>query len=150
MRLVYTSLVMLFILSCTTNNSTDNVNKISNDSLFALASNYYKKGNYKNSLNCYNKLIIADSLNGEYYYKRGNCKAQLYDYIGSNNDYEKALYLGYRNIENIYFNLALNYSSIDKDSMALKYFKLALEQDTSDVEIRILIEETRNRLKKHK
>jgi tetratricopeptide (TPR) repeat protein len=95
----------------------------------------------------YDKLINIDSTEGEFYYKRGNCKAYLFEYIGSTKDYMKAIELKYK-IGDTYFNIACNYASIKEDSLALIYFTKAYELKPNDLNIKIQIELIKEHLKK--
>jgi tetratricopeptide (TPR) repeat protein len=145
-------IILFFIIltSCYSSvNQTINT-KISNDSILILAQKYYEQRDYINSLNLYNQLIKYDSLNGELFYRRGNCKGQLQDYIESNKDYKNAIRLKYKNLGNVYYNIALNFYANEIDTMALYYFNLALKEDPDDEDIKKQIEKIKANIERNK
>jgi tetratricopeptide (TPR) repeat protein len=143
----YILILSIFIfIGCSGKPSEVNHEIGSKDSLNKKATFFYKNKDYSNALNFYDKLISIDSTNGEFYYKRGNCKAYLFDYNGSTNDYLKAIELKYK-IGDTYFNIACNYASIKEDSLALKYFTKAYEINPNDLNLKTQIELVKERLK---
>lgn len=138
----------MLLASCKSNNiSKIEIDKLPRDSVFSLAKGLYNKGDYVLSLAYYNRLLSVDSTNGEFFYRRGNCKGQLFDYAGSNNDYKNAIRLGYENLGNVYYNIGLNYFAIENDSLALEYFYLALKENPNDQSIISNIELIKGKLK---
>jgi tetratricopeptide (TPR) repeat protein len=90
------------------------------------ADRYYFTNNFKKSIELFDKIELLDSTLGEIYYKRGYCKAQLFDYDGSSKDFLKAFSLQFRMDESL-FNLGCNSAVIGNDTLALKYFSKAYE-----------------------
>src|SRR5690606_1760399 len=95
----------------------------------------YNGDNYEEAVKYFDTLITIDSLNGEYYFKRGYCEAMLFKYHESTIDYKKAIQFKYRE-SSAYFNLGLNYSSID-DSLAIHFFYKCLEVDPKHPNARV-------------
>lgn len=112
--------------------------------LKAKADSFYDLNEYTQAIPYFDTLIRIDSLNGEYYFKRGYCEAKIFMFPESTSDYLEAADLGYRKATT-YFNLGLNYSIID-DSIAIKYFERCLKEDPSYVKAAEKIKELKNGL----
>jgi tetratricopeptide (TPR) repeat protein len=69
-------------------------------------------------------LILLDSTNGEYFYKRGVCFDRSHKYKKAQNDFLEAIALHYRPGE-AYFTMGLEEMS-GNDTAAIAYFQLAL------------------------
>lgn len=94
--------------------------------LIRQSNNYYQQNEYEKAIPIFDKIVSVDSTRGEIYYRRGYCRAQLFDYEGSTNDYIKAVELNYR-VEESYFSLGCNYAATYNDTLALKFFMKAYE-----------------------
>ncbi|MBA3902000.1 MAG: hypothetical protein H0X62_17645 [Bacteroidetes bacterium] len=124
--LLFCLLILQLICSCTPNNNPSISDKEKIEVLKEKAEHYYNNDYYKEALNILDELIEKDSTNGDYFYKRGYCKAFLSDFENSTKDYLKATELGY-NKELTYYTIGLNHENLSNDSMALKFFDLVLE-----------------------
>lgn len=85
-----------------------------------IARNYYNSNNYLSAFKAYNSLIERDSTSGEYYYNRGICYMEFYNFDLAINNFETAIKLGYR-IADANFNISISYISQQNDSMALVF-----------------------------
>lgn len=112
---------------------------------FSKANALYTDGDYKSALRIYDLLIKRDSLNGEIYYKRGYCKVQTFDPRLSKEDFENAIKFGYR-IKDSYVNLGI-IECFYNDSLAIKYFDIALRMDSNDTEANMYRDEAMKRLR---
>lgn len=112
-------------------------------SLKAKGDSFYRLKEYAQAIKYFDTLVRIDSLNGEYYFKRGYCEAKVFMFPESTRDYLQAVNLGYRKAT-AYFNLGLNYAIID-DSIAIEYFEKSLKEDPSNVDAEEEIKEVRKR-----
>ncbi len=134
--------MLLILLAC--NNIKNKKNIINNykncdiKNFLQVANKCYEKEDYKRAIELYNKIINCDSSLGEIYFKRGNCRAFLMDYEGSNEDYFEAIKFKYR-LKSSYFNLGLNEYLLFKDSLALQYFEIAKKYGYNEKKIDYLI-----------
>jgi tetratricopeptide (TPR) repeat protein len=87
----------------------------------------YDVGDYYNALDLFDELISIDP-QPDYYYRRAYCKSITNDYIGSIQDYEKSIELGYK-MSHSYCNIGVNYSIMKNDSLAFFYATKSLELD---------------------
>ncbi|MFB6319384.1 tetratricopeptide repeat protein [Saccharicrinis sp. FJH54] len=94
-------------------------------SLIIEADNYYEVDNIKKALTLYNELIMIDSTQAIYYYRRGYCFNQLSEFTKSTQDFLKSAEMGYR-VDDAYFNIGCNFAAIYNDSIAIYYFKKTL------------------------
>jgi tetratricopeptide (TPR) repeat protein len=104
---------------------------------------FYRLKEYAQAIKYYDTLIRIDSLNGEYYFKRGYCEAKTFMFPESTSDYLQAVNLGYRKAT-AYFNLGLNYAIID-DSIAIEYFEKSLKEDPGNIDATEEINELRKK-----
>jgi tetratricopeptide (TPR) repeat protein len=104
---------------------------------------FYELKEYAQAIKYFDTLIRIDSLNGEYYFKRGYCEAKIFMFPESASDYLQAVNLGYRKAT-AYFNLGLNYAIID-DSIAIEYFEKSLKEDPGNIDAAEEIKELRNK-----
>jgi tetratricopeptide (TPR) repeat protein len=96
------------------------------EDLIDLSDMYYQLDMHVEALNIFNKIIDIDSTRGDVFYRRGYCRAWLFDFDGSTQDYLKSIELDHR-IEDSYFSIGTNYAAVFNDSMAIKFFSKALE-----------------------
>jgi|GEM_PF-1294146 len=137
--------IVFFAISCNNkanHNAAWSVNRI--PLLKAKADSFYNLNEYLQAINYFDTLIRIDSLNGEYYFKRGYCEGKLFRFPESTGDYLEAVNLGYRKTT-AYFNLGLNYSIVD-DSIAINYFEKCLKEDSSYIEAAEEIKKIKNGL----
>lgn len=106
------------------------------ESMVKQSDEYYQSDQYAKAILLFDKILALDSSRGEIYFQRGNCKAQLFDYAGSTDDYFKSIELGYR-VDDSYFNLGCNYESIRKDSLAFKFYLKAYELNPKNNDAKI-------------
>lgn len=130
----------LILVGCSSKEKKSGIDLIKSKAYF-----YYKKRNYDSSSIYFTYLIQLDSLNGEYYFKRGYSNSILLKDNESLNDYLKAAKLNYQPAK-AFYNIGINYS-YNNDSLALKYFEMCYEIDTSDLQVQNKISECKNRLK---
>jgi tetratricopeptide (TPR) repeat protein len=96
-----------------------------------LADNNYQSNNYALAIEQYSQLVGGDSLNGEYFYKRGFCYAKLNDFKHSASDLKKAIRFRYR-VDAAYRLLGMYELASLNDSVAIYYFKKSLEVNPND------------------
>lgn len=136
MKRFHSSLIffLIAIMSCD-NNVRKIVSKSINDKteLIQMADSCYQFKDFKKSIELFNQIALFDSTIGEVYYKRGYCKAQLFDYDGASKDFVKACSLKYRMDESL-FNLGCIFAATGKDTLALKYFSKAYELNSNNLE----------------
>lgn len=147
-RLIYL-IVLVVLSSCSTNTKekkaeTEGQEQVTRtadmEDLIAKADSLYQLDIYSEAAEAYSILIGMDSLNGEFYYKRAYSYAQLDEPKFLLEDYQKAASLGYRSYDS-YYNLGVIYSVIKgNDSLAIFYFKKALEEKPESEEARLMLE----------
>lgn len=91
------------------------------------ANDYYKNDEYTKSIEYFSKLIVHDSTQGEFYFKRGYSYAMLINKSKAIDDFKKSLLYNFKNASSCY-NIGVNYSYVD-DTLALRYFKKCKEID---------------------
>lgn len=126
-QIFYVIFFIISTISC--NNSERKVALLSASNkkgLLAMADSCYSANDFKKSIELFDKIVLLDTTMGEIYYKRGYCKAQIFDYNGSSKDFYKAFALKHRVDESL-FNLGCNFAAIGNDTLALKYFSKAYE-----------------------
>ncbi len=89
------------------------------------ASNFGDLNHLNQAINLYNQLIKEDSLNGGYYFGRGNVYGRMHKNSQATQDYLKSVELNYRK-GSCYFNIGLLNTFVN-DSIAALYFKRALD-----------------------
>jgi tetratricopeptide (TPR) repeat protein len=97
----------------------------------------YKNDHYEDAIFYLKLLIVKDSLNGEYYFKRGICYSGLLMRNESVADFQKAIALNYR-IADSYYNLGTEYRKFN-DSLALFYFRKALDLNPNSEDIKLIV-----------
>lgn len=104
----------------------------------------YERNDYRNAVILFSELLKADSTKGEFYFKRGYSYSMLLNVEDAIKDYKKAIACGHR-VADAYNNIGINYSTID-DSLAIVYFKKAIEAGYDNNKIYERIEECKKRL----
>lgn len=120
---------MIILNSCGSYDRKNHLNETSNkknnlDVLINKSDELYEKDNYIEAINVFNEIILIDSTIGKIYYRRAYCKTQLNQFESSINDLKKAIELNYE-LDKSYFILAMNYSNIHNDSLAIKCLQQA-------------------------
>ncbi len=116
--------------------------------LESIADLAYQKDEYSNAVILYSKLIEFDTTNGKYYYNRGYSYSMLLNMNLAIQDYLKSISLNYR-VSKAYQNIGINYGHIN-DSIAIYYFKKAIENDSKNEKAKTLLDECIKRIKKSK
>jgi tetratricopeptide (TPR) repeat protein len=149
-------LISLLFISCENIDSKHAVNienklstkfdssNILSDNLKQIADSLYDKGSYKDAKIYLDKLISKDTLNGEYYFKRGYTNSMLLKRKEAITDFQKSIDLNFRIVDS-YFNAGIN-SSYDNDSLALTYFKKCLKISPNHHKARLEILDCEKRL----
>ena len=148
MKIKIIHFAFFLVLTFTLVNCSSNEKKSGFDLLKSKADSYYKLGNYDSSKLYFTYLIQIDSLNGEYYFKRGYSNSMLLKQSESINDYLKAVELKYKPAK-AFYNIGVNYE-LRNDSLALIYYKKCYEVDPSYPNVQDDIQDCSNRLKKGK
>ena len=79
-------------------------------SLKQKANEFYTKDNYSDALKCFDQLLLKDSTNGEYYFKRAFCKTLISSYDSTAiQDYLKSIALNYEQKQKAYLNIAVGH-----------------------------------------
>lgn len=129
--------IILFVFTIMSCNNIDRkvIPKSTNDKtkLIQMADSCYQIKDFKKSIELFDQIALLDSTIGELYYKRGYCKAQLFDYDGSSKDFIKAFSFKYRMDESL-FNLGCIFAATSNDTLALKYFSKAYELNPNNRE----------------
>lgn len=141
-------LFIIFFLICSCNNSSDRTKKESKESkkvtikeLQEEAERNYQDDNFTAAVTLYDCLISQDSLTGEYYYKRGYSLSQIRKHKLAIKDYSKSAELNYRRFD-AYYSLGIIYDIIFlNDSLAIFYFKKALEEKPDSEEVRKILKD---------
>lgn len=133
-----TCLVVLLLMMIGTSacNQKRTINAANKDQTLKEANTLYYNCDYKSAVLLFDMLIEKDSLNGELFYKRAYCKAQMLDYESAKKDYLKALEFNYR-IADAYLSLGI-LECITNDSLAVKYFNNVLSIDSTNLKAKAL------------
>ena len=138
-------LFFLFFLLISCNSASDKrLTKKEISSVNEKAFSAYKLGNHQLSIHYYNILIKDDSLNGEYYFNRAYSFSMLLKREEAVKDYLMAAGLNYRNDE-AFYNIGLNFTHLN-DSIALIYFKKAIEINPGSQDIRNALDKCEKRI----
>ena len=116
--------------------------------LLAKADSFVKIKSYDSAIHLYSKLIAKDKENGEYFFKRASCFMLTGDFWRAGKDFRKSIDYDY-NAAGSYYGLGLSCPS-SKDSLALTYFRKALELDSTLFLAKERIIEYELRIKKEK
>jgi len=114
--------ISFLVLSC---KDDSRKNKIAD--LEAKAFSLYEKDSYTKCRPYLDSLILLDSTNGEYFYKRAVCFDRRKKYRSAQNDFQRAIELHYRPGE-AYFTMGLE-SMSGNDTAAISYFQKSLMSD---------------------
>ncbi|MCE2998033.1 MAG: tetratricopeptide repeat protein [Cyclobacteriaceae bacterium] len=145
------TIILLFItLSCKNNRDSESFENSNTNSPAKLlahqADSLYKNKSFYSALVLYEKLIVIDSLNGEFNFRLGYCYVQNNEHSKATKYYHKTINLDYRKFES-YRNLGLIYGfvlndkknaidcfnkclSINPDSKEIKDFLLVLKKNS--------------------
>jgi tetratricopeptide (TPR) repeat protein len=127
---------ILFVFICCKNNP--NGGSLSHSQMHERAMELYKQEKYETAKYYFDKLILADSTNGEYYFKRGYSKSiLLYDLRSAMEDYQKAIDFNYVNKKSAFLNLGTLYRLMGKLDSAIYCFDKSLEIDSSNEKVRL-------------
>jgi len=103
----------------------------------------YMRDSYEEAILIYDKLISYDSTNGEFYYNRGYCLAQINRDFEAINDFLKSISFNYR-LASCYKNLGLVYDAgLNDKQKAEEYFIKFLEIEPGDKVVRDLLRNLR-------
>jgi tetratricopeptide (TPR) repeat protein len=119
-----------------TNTEEDSSSRInSNDtiSLETLASILYGRDQYIEAIDAYSKLLLVDSLNGQFYFRKAYCLMQIDQDQKALVSFLKAADLNFERYD-AYKNIGLIYckSALYNPDEASKYFKKCLEMNPND------------------
>ena len=108
--------------------------------------------NYENAKLYLDTLIMMDSSNAEYYFKRAYAKSLFLnmDLESTLKDFNKALELNYRNKQSIFLNVGVIYTSIGKFDSALLYLNKCLVIDPLNPTANKMRNEILNQLKNNR
>lgn len=139
--------IIIFLYSCNTDSESSYKKATRNElkNLAQQADSLYRINEYGLAIQLFNEIIMTDSSNGELFFKRGYCEAQMYQYHNSSRDYLKAVELGYKKGK-AYFNLGCVNVCLHNDSLALKYFIKSHEIDPGNEIIKREINLLKNEL----
>ena len=115
---------MLFLIACNVHHK-----KSVKEILEQKAAYYYNHNIYSQAIYYLDSLIALDSTKGEYYFERAHCYDKLYS-TKAFPDYSKAIELNYR-VADVYYNLGIDATIANKDSVALLFFYKVLKTDSS-------------------
>jgi tetratricopeptide (TPR) repeat protein len=124
------------ILSCNTDSPTS-AEAGSIQVIKAKMNRFYMHDEYDSSVKYLNLLIAADSLNGEYFFKRGYSFSQIDARDQAVADFQMAIHLNHR-VSDAYLNIGNRYM-YRNDSLALYYYKKSLQADPSNKKAAIQI-----------
>lgn len=124
--------------------STDNqiLSLYDSNTLVTTADSLFQNNSFVGSINLYSELVKRDSLNGEFFYRRGYSYGQLLMFDSAVLDFERSAQLGFRKFD-AYYSLGIIYSHFD-DSMALYHLNNALNEDPSSQLVQDLIFNIKN------
>lgn len=127
MRFLFTVWGFVSLLGCSENKktSTEQVRELRMDQYKTLADSNYQMGNFENTVKYFSKVIVSDSINGEFFYKRGFSYAKLNDFKNSSEDFLKAVKYEYRTAD-AYYMLGINQIAFLNDSLAIFYLEKSL------------------------
>ena len=133
-----TCLIVLLLLMIGTSacNQKRTVNASSKEQTLKEANTLYYNRDFKSAIVLFDMLVDMDSLNGEPFYKRAYCKAQMFNHESAKKDYHKAIVFNYRIID-AYLNLGI-LEYITNDSLAVKYFDQVLSIDSTNIKAKAL------------
>jgi tetratricopeptide (TPR) repeat protein len=134
-------IIILFLFSCYQRSKPKEIDNIKADmgTLIGKADLLYQMSDYIEAIKAYSELIEKDSMNGEFYYRRGFSYSQLKDPKFINDDFLRAAQLGYRRYD-CYYILGINYGAALNDSLAVYYFKKALRERPGSKEVQKMLD----------
>ena len=137
-------IIVLFLISC--NNSRENVKHFVSDNKYLphdsltkenkfleKADQEYKSKKFDKALNLFDSLLLMDSTQANYYFKRAYCKSMMFDDTGAIKDYKKSLYYNYNKKGSVYLNLgSLYYLAFHKFDSAIYFYNECLKLDPNN------------------
>lgn len=136
----YTLLMCIFagiICGCNTNDRSASATGDTIVAIKAKMNHFYLNDQYDSSIKYLNLLISADSLNGEYFFKRGYSFGQIDNREQSVADFKRAIELNHR-VSDAYLNIGNRYM-YRNDSLALYNYRKSLQADSSNKKAAIQI-----------
>jgi len=132
----YLVVLLLLMIGTSACKQKKTVNAENREQVLTEANTLYYNRDYKSAIILFDKLIEMDSLNGESFYKRAYCKAQMFNHESAKKDYHKAVKFNYR-IADAYLSLGI-LEYITNDSLAVKYFDQVLSIDSTNIKAKTL------------
>ena len=147
--LISTAIVMsIFIHACRSKAEYKNESYSRKILLDKRAESFYRADQYLKAKLCYDTLLLVDSLNSEYYFKRGYCNSLLLtNDKEAISDYIKSILYGYKNKKASYLSLGIIYRSNKSYDTAMFFYQKALEVDPNYVKAKNEISEVLEILK---
>jgi tetratricopeptide (TPR) repeat protein len=118
------------MMSCNTHDDTTSAEGDNTQTIKAKMNRFYLNDKFDSSIKYLNVLIAADSLNGEYFFKRGYSFGQIDNREQAIADFQKAIQLHYR-VSDAYLNIGNRYM-FRNDSLALYNYKKSLEANPAN------------------
>lgn len=113
-------------------------------SLVVQAALLYANDKFEEALESYSKLVELDSTNGDFFYRKAYCLAQLNRDSAAVENYLKSANLDFRKFD-AYRSIGLIYTvGLNDRSKAIEYFKKCLEINPNAEEIKRLIEDIKS------
>ena len=132
----YLVVLLLLMIGTSACKQKKTVNAENREQVLTEANTLYYNRDFKSAILLFDMLVEMDSLNGEPFYKRAYCKAQMFDYESAKKDYLKAVEFNYR-IADAYLSLGILEGTYN-DSLAVKYFDHVLRIDSSNRQAKAL------------
>lgn len=95
------------------------------------ADSLYKEKKYEEAETLYDTLILKDSLDGYYYFKRGFCKSMNLKITEAKEDYLKAIALNYIDKKKAFLNLGTLYRFQGNYDSAIYFYDESLKVDSN-------------------
>lgn len=125
----YIFILSLFLLSCKGKQEKTSLSNNETD-LLQTANNFYYKEKYELAKRCFDTLVVRDSVNGEYYYKRGYSKYMLLtDDRGAILDFLSSIKYNYKNKKGAYLTIGTLYRILSKYDSSIYFYNKSLAED---------------------
>lgn len=132
-------------MSCNSDSSLNNRKNRSVNKMLEIRADYlFDNDRFKELVPIFDSLILLDSLNGKFYFQRAYSYSMLFNQSSAISDYLLAAKMTYR-VSDSYYNAGIN-SMFSNDSLALYYFRRALENDPENKKAKFELEECKTRL----
>jgi len=123
-------------------NSCKDVHKNKNEQIhdsvkIKIADNYYQIDSFLKAKLYYDTLLLSDSLNAEFYFRRAFCESFMLDTKGAIFNYRKAIGHNYKNLKSAYLNLGINYRVLNKLDSAIYFYNKCLYIDPQNNKAKI-------------